>query len=96
MSAIQTAHSELSVAVVISGTSGTGLRVADAQATDFGPNGETGITTGTVRVSGATFSRPSRGDTIRVAGAQAVVTQVDGSGILWAIQYRLVREVTGS
>ena len=95
MTSILTANTELSVAVVIEGVSGTGLRVLQPQSTDFGPNGETGITTGTVRVSSATFAKPERGATIRIGGEPAVITQVDGGVALWAISYRMVRQVEG-
>jgi hypothetical protein len=87
--------SELAVAVVIGGTPGTGLRVNTQQTTEFAGVGETGVTSATVRVSAATFSKPTRGATIRVGGEPAIVTQVDGSGALWVIQYRLVRPVEG-
>lgn len=94
LASIASSIGEMSVAVVIDGVSGTGLRVSEMQTTDFGEMGETGLTTATVRVSGATFERPARGQNIRVDGQDAVVTQVDGSGILWVIQYRVKRSVT--
>jgi len=47
-----------------------------------------------VRISGAA-TKPTRGATILVNGDPAVVTQVDGSGALWVIDYRRVREVEG-
>ena len=92
---ILSAFPEFAATVVIDGTSGTGLRVTELQGTDFGENGEVGQTTGTVRVSGATFSRPARGATILIDGTPATVTECDGSGILWVIQYRLARKVEG-
>ena len=83
------------VAVVIDGTSGTGLAPSEKPTTDFTQNGETGVTRGTVRVSGATFIRPASGATILVNGNSCVVDDVqDTSGIL-TIQYRKVREVEG-
>jgi hypothetical protein len=88
--------SEFSVAVVIAGTTGTGLCVNEQQTTDFGPNGETGVTGGTVRVSAATFEKPARGATMLIDGDPATVMQVDGSGALWVIQYRRVRKVEGA
>jgi hypothetical protein len=87
--------SGMALAVVIDGTSGTGLCVNTQQTTEFAALGETGTTSATVRVSAATFSKPARGATIRVGGDPAIVTQVDGSGALWVIQYRLVRPVEG-
>jgi len=86
---------EFAVTVVIDGTTGTGMRVTKPQGTDFGDMGEVGQTTGTVRVSGATFSRPAKGATILIEGDPATVTECDGSGILWAIQYRKARKVEG-
>ena len=95
MAAIISENPEFSATVVISGVSGSGLRVTELQGTEFGENGEVGATTGTVRVSGATFSRPARGATILIDGDPATVTECDGSGILWAIQYRKARKVEG-
>jgi len=86
---------EFAVPVVIGGQAAvSGLCVQEAQSTDFGANGETGMTTGRVRISGAA-TKPTRGATILVNGDPAVVTQVDGSGALWVIDYRRVREVEG-
>jgi hypothetical protein len=88
---------EMVVAVVIDGKSGSGLRVNEAQETVFdGDKGEVGATTATVRVSAATFARPAKGATILVGGAPAIVQRVDGSGALWVIQYRRVRQVEGA
>jgi len=86
---------EFTVPVVIAGQAAvSGLCVQETQATDFGPNGETGVTTGRVRISGAA-AKPARGATILVNGSPVIVTQVDGSGALWVIDYRRVREVEG-
>lgn len=86
----------MSVAVVIGGVAGTGLRVDQMQVTEFGQAGETGATTARVRVSGATFaSRPTNGQTILVGGEACIVTQASGSGILWVIDYQKVRPVAG-
>jgi len=85
---------EFKVSVVIDGASSDGLCVQEQQTTDFGPNGETGVTVGTVRISGAA-TKPERGATIQVNGKPAIVMQADGSGALWVIQYRHVRAVEG-
>lgn len=95
LAAIIAANSDLAVTVVIDGVSGTGLRVGSMQATEFGENGETGVTTEAVRVSGATFERPDKGKTILIGGDPCVVTEVDGSGIVWVIRYRKARPVEG-
>ncbi|MBM3887811.1 MAG: hypothetical protein FJ388_01660 [Verrucomicrobia bacterium] len=86
---------EFAVPVVIAGQAEvTGLSVQETQSTDFSGNGETGMTTGRVRISGEA-TKPTRGATILVNGKSVVVTQVDGSGALWVIDYRRVREVEG-
>ena len=96
LAAIAAAHSDLAVAVIIDGVSGTGLLVSEPQSTDFGPNGETGVTTGTVRVSKVAFTaKPERGATIKVGSDSVVVTNVDGLA-MWVIQYRKVRPVAAT
>lgn len=92
---ILTDHTELTVTVVINGTTGTGLRATERQATNFTDRGEEGQITAEVRVSGATFTtKPDRGATILVDGKEAVVDDASGSGILWVIQYHEVRKIT--
>jgi len=92
---LKTAHPELVVDVAIGGVEGEGLTVGEDGTTEFGPQGETGVDEGTVRVSGVTFSsKPARGETIRVGGDPATVTRAGGSGVLWVIEYRKVREVS--
>jgi hypothetical protein len=85
----------MGVAVVIDGTSGTGLRVDEMQGSEPTENGEMGVTRGTVRVSAAEFTKPERNATIRVDGAPCIVVDVAGSGALWVIQYRKARIVEG-
>ena len=85
-----------SVAVAIDGVTGSGLSVHGSQSAEFGENGETGIETGTVRVSVAGFpARVNRGATILVDSKPVVVTEcIETSGIL-RIVFRKVREVAG-
>jgi len=89
-----TAESEFAVAVVIRGVSGSGFSVGTNAATDFGPNGETGVISATVRVDASTFARPDKGETIRVAGSPAIVESVEGVAF-WVIRYQKVRAVEG-
>jgi len=91
---IQADVPEMSVAVVIGGVAGTGLDVGATGATDFGQYGETGQEVGTVRVSSATFAKPTHGQTILVRGESVVVTSIAGVA-LWIIQYRKARPVEG-
>jgi hypothetical protein len=95
VASIMAAHPEFAVAVVIEGVSGTGLCVNESQTTEYAGTGEVGVTTGTVRVSAATFAKPAKDATFLLRGKPAVVMQVDGSGALWVIQYRVVRAVEG-
>jgi hypothetical protein len=94
LASIATGNPAWSVAVVISGTAGTGLDAGTTGASDFGDMGEAGVETGTVRVNAATFPKPDPGDTITVRGVQVTVLNVSGVA-LWVIQYRNVRPVEG-
>jgi len=92
--AILSGYGEFAVSVAIRGTKGTGLRVNQAEQTNFTERGEVGMVSGTVRVNGSTFARPDRGETIVVDGDPVIVTDTDGSGILHVIQYQVVRKVS--
>jgi hypothetical protein len=94
LASIATANPAWSVAVVIGGTAGTGLDVGTTGASDFAEMGEAGAETGTVRVSSAAFTKPSRVETITVRGVPVTVLSVSGVA-LWVIQYRKVRPVEG-
>lgn len=98
LDAIKTAHPDLSVAVVIGGVTGTGTRDTRTDAVDLGINGETGLSSGRVRVNTSVFSKPERGSTITVAGQSVFVGNVntDGAGAFYIIDYQLQRPVTFS
>lgn len=85
-------ESEFAVAVVIGGVSGYGLSVGINAATDFGSMGETGIISATVRVSAATFPKPTQGQTILVGGVASIVESVEGVAF-WVIRYQQTRQV---
>ena len=84
-----------SVAVAIGGTTGIGLAPSVEDATEFSENGETGLTTGLLRVSAATFTKPAHGATIMIDGdACIVMDSIQTAGVI-RIRYRKVRKVEG-
>jgi hypothetical protein len=87
--AILSAHPELAVAVVYGGTTTTGMKATVTGDAALANMGETGQTTGQVRVSAAAISEPAEGGTITVGGVACFVTGVetDGAGAFYVIQY---------
>jgi len=97
LAAIATANSELSVAVVYNGESCTGLgQIRRAPGVDE-IMGEVPGQTGRVHIVGGAITEPMRGATILIDGAEAKVEDVvvDGGGAHIAIDYRIIRQVSG-
>lgn len=97
MAAAQAALPNASVAVTIGTVTGTGLRSRGEKSSDFETWGEDGIDTNHVRVNAGTFSEPTKGDTITVAGSDVFVTRVftDAAGAMFDIYYQNERPVEG-
>jgi len=96
--AIKTAHPELTVAVIIGGVVGTGTRDTSTDAVNLTDSGETGISSGRVRVSAGDFSKPARGDVITVNGLACFSgdVQTDAVGAFYIIPYQVQKPVTGT
>jgi hypothetical protein len=69
----KTVFANASVSVVIGSSTGTGMKGPTNIRTEPDEFGEGGITSGSVRVSLADFSQPTRGQTITVDGVESFV-----------------------
>ena len=93
--AMLTTHTDLAVAVELGTQTGNGLRVLSDKQTDAGEMMQGGSTSGTVRVSAATFDEPTRGAHLKVATVQVYVLDCRTSGGIRVIDYTETNPVEG-
>jgi len=96
--AFKTAHPEAVVSVTISGKSGSGTKGVAVDGASLADAGEVGLSSGTVRVSTADFSKPGKGAAITVGSDACLVVNVrtDQVGAFYLIDYQLQKTVTGT
>jgi|GEM_PF-4175612 len=93
---VQALHPD-SIVVIKSGTStANAIRDTGTDDSEFSDRGETGNTSGTVRVDASLFPEPVRGSTITVDGKQVWVTEVkrDPVGALLTITFTKQQPLT--
>lgn len=95
--ATMTAHPSLVVAVVSGSETANGVRSTTVTDASLVAAGETGTTSGLVRVSAAALTEPAKGAAITVGGEEVFVTgtRLDAVGGLLAIEYSERREFEG-
>ena len=96
---LMTDNPDRTVTVKIEGVSASGfVGTKPAVSVEYGQNGETGVTTGAVRMLSTAFPNQTvdglRDKTILVDGGECQVTSVE-DGATWVIRYRRVRKVAG-